>query len=302
MVLQYEAVIDRVKVSLIRNKAEELLNEINNFSRGERSFEIPGIYSLMERLKCTSVSGSSGKKSDLTLSFFNPHTGRQSLVGFSIKSEIGGNPSLINASATTNIVFLVKFPDSISEEEIITLSENNKGLKSFVQDMTKMGAVFQFKCYSNYIFNQNLIITESIMPNIIAEMVLYYNQKERMTSIRDIINDFYSSGNFEKRLGSVITQRNLEIKLKKLLRASALGMNPGTSWDGNSTAHGGYILVKKDGSVVCSHSENEDLLGDYLYNIAKMDNGSRSKHDFGSLYKNDNNEWEIKMNFSVRIN
>ena len=39
-------------------------------------------------------------------------------------------------------------------------------------------------------------------------------------------------------------------KVKDLLVASALGMEPNTQWDGLEDANGGYIVVKDDGEVV----------------------------------------------------
>ena len=289
-------------IALIKEKAFELFKEITNHDSGDRTFEIPEIYKLMEELKCEKVSGSSGKKSDLTLCFYNPDTGRQSSVGFSIKSELGGSPSLINASATTNIIYSVNFPDSVTEAIILKTIEENDGTKSLIQALTALGAVLNFKKYSNEIFRKNLMNVESTMPIIIASLVLRYNNEKKISKLKEIANKFVNSGEALQILNMPIDQSFIERNLKELLRSSALGMNPGVPWNGDSSAYGGYILVKKNGEVLVeSNSDNRDILGTHLYEIARLDNGSRSKHGFGVLEKNSDGSWEIKMNFSIRI-
>lgn len=46
-------------------------------------------------------------KSDIVLQIHDVHTGFNPICGWSIKSELGNPPTLLNAGATTNFVFRI---------------------------------------------------------------------------------------------------------------------------------------------------------------------------------------------------
>lgn len=80
----------------------------------------------------------------------------------------------------------------------------------------------------------------------------------------------------------------------------ALGMTPKKEWDGFTKAHGGYIIVKENGEIVCYHLYNRDEFEDYLFNNVKLDTPSTTKHKFGKFYK-ENDEKRIKFNLQIRF-
>lgn len=90
------------------------------------------------------------------------------------------------------------------------------------------------------------------------------------------------------------------IKFKKLLTASALGMTPGKVWDGKDSATGGYIIIKRDGDVLCYHLYNRNFFEDYLLNNTRIDRPSASRYDFGYVYEKDGNKY-IDLNVQVRF-
>lgn len=49
-------------------------------------------------------------------------------------------------------------------------------------------------------------------------------------------------------------------KLKHLLTSAALGMMPSKTWTGHYDANGGYLVVKKDGEILCYHSTTITVL------------------------------------------
>ena len=54
--------------------------------------------------------------------------------------------------------------------------------------------------------------------------------------------------------------------MKVLLLDAALGMTPAKEWTGQYDANGGYLVVKRDGDIVCYHFYNRKDVEDYLYN------------------------------------
>lgn len=48
--------------------------------------------------------------------------------------------------------------------------------------------------------------------------------------------------------------------MKVLLIDVALGMTPAKEWNGRYDANGGYIVIRKDGEIVCYHFTIEMIL------------------------------------------
>ena len=71
--------------------------------------------------------------------------------------------------------------------------------------------------------------------------------------------------------------------MKKLLLASALGMTPAKEWNGRFDANGGYLVVRKDGEIVCYHFYNQNDVEDYLYNNTRLDRASRDRYNYGVI-------------------
>ena len=91
-----------------------------------------------------------------------------------------------------------------------------------------------------------------------------------------------------------------ESKIKKLLIASALGMTPSKLWNGRYDANGGYLVVRKDGEIVCYHFYNMNDVEDYLYANTRFESPSRSKHGFGYLYI-ENGKCFLDLNLQIRF-
>ena len=92
----------------------------------------------------------------------------------------------------------------------------------------------------------------------------------------------------------------LRHKIKEFLVAIALGMTPGHLWMGETGAHGGYIIVKEDGDIVCYHLYNRDEFKEYLYHNTFLDTPSSGRHKFGIVY-DENGKKCIKLNLQIRF-
>lgn len=89
-------------------------------------------------------------------------------------------------------------------------------------------------------------------------------------------------------------------KIKDLLCAVALGMQPATEWDGNDEANGGYIIVKNNGDVVAYHIYNRDFFKDYLLRSTQLVQPSTTRYEDCSLYQ-ENGKIFIKLNLQIRF-
>ena len=81
--------------------AEKILCALKNYRGKNLAFEIDGAAEMIKQLGLQNIKTSSEKKSDIELGIHDPRTGSAQLSGYSIKSYIGGAPTLFNASQTT---------------------------------------------------------------------------------------------------------------------------------------------------------------------------------------------------------
>lgn len=276
---------------LYLNKTRMLiLNGI--LSGANRAFEISGAPEAMEKMQIDKIKASSSDKADILVQIHDIHTGYEPICGFSIKSELGMPPTLLNASGATNFVFEV---NGIADEDmnrINSIVSRNKIIDR-ISAITQKGKM-KFVHAINDVFSANLMLIDSYMEDIIAAMLLNYYQ-DKASSCRDLINlveDLNPLGYPRRGL--------YEYKLKKFLCSVALGMIPSKEWDGRDEANGGYIIVKEDGDVLAYHIYNRDAFETYLLNNTKLERASTSRHGFASIYK-EAEKYYINLNLQIRF-
>lgn len=73
------------------------------------------------------------------------------------------------------------------------------------------------------------------------------------------------------------------LQLKKLLVEIALGLMPATPWEGCYEVNGGYLVVRRDGEVLCYHFYDRNRFEDFLFYNTQFDTPSASRWNFGEL-------------------
>lgn len=284
-------IVSSITQQEIAKKAEYLYKKI--LQGGNRAFEISGSDIIMNELACTKIAAPSTNKTDITMQIHDINTGYEPICGFSIKSELGSAPTLLNASGATNFVFEVS---NISDElagQINAIDSTTKILDR-IQMITGNGASIYYSHMKNTIFSENLMLIDTNMEKIIAHMLLLY-YKNKATNTIDLIK--------------IIEQQNplnyprkgiYAYKFKKFLCSIALGMMPSKEWDGHDEANGGYVIVKNDGEVLAYHIYNRDAFEEYLLNNTKFERGSTGKHGFATLYM-ENGKRYINLNLQIRF-
>lgn len=279
-------------------ESEHLLNEINN-KNSKGSFSIESTQSFMDKILCYKLSAPATDKSDITIKIIDINTGYSPTVGFSIKSELGSLPTLLNAGKTTNFIYKIihNYHDLIKEtNEIYKLSggKNHKDLKGRINKIIEEKGELKYWKMNNRIFEDNLILIDSNMDKIIAETLLYF-YKDGISNCDEMVEKLELEN--PMNYGNVNAYK---YKFKKFLTATALGMKPATLWDGVDEATGGYIIVTKKGNVLAYHIYNRNYFEEYLLKNTKYETASTSRHDFGEIYS-ENGEDFIKLNLQVRF-
>ncbi len=90
-------------------------------------------------------------------------------------------------------------------------------------------------------------------------------------------------------------------KIKHLLTSLALGMMPATAWSGRFDANGGYLVVKKNGEVLCYHFYDRNRFEDYLFSNAYLERSGTTRHEYASIIKETDGSLSFKLNLQIRL-
>ena len=287
--------------SVDRNEFEKesakLLEEICN-AKGS-AFEIKRTEDFMKGISCYKLSAPARDKSDIIMKIVDINTGYSPTVGFSIKSELGSSPTLLNAGKTTNFIYKIihNNPFLVNEtNEIYKVAKDKKhtDVRGRIKRIIEDNGQLEYIGMQNQTFSDNLVLIDSSMDNIIAETILYFYRDE-ISSCIDMVKKLELEN--PMNYGNVNAYR---YKFKKFLTAVALGMKPATIWDGVDIANGGYIIVTKQGDVLAYHIYNRNYFEEYLLKNTKYETASTSRHEFGEVYSEDGEDF-IKLNLQVRF-
>jgi HpaII restriction endonuclease len=285
-----------IPIHEFKNKALFLLKAIKK--NRERTFSVPEIEEFMQSINCISLKASSSAKTDITIVVHDQRTNQQPTLGFSIKSQLGSPSTLLNAGKTTNFIFKIN-GGNLSEskiEQINAIDSRSKIMDRIVQ-IQNLGCTFEFIKNERQIFSNNLILIDSLLPNILSQMVFdfYSSNFSHLTDLVHLTSE-------KNPLGFDIENDHkfYEYKIKRFLTDVALGMMPSKVWSGKYDATGGYLIVKENGDVLCYHIYNRNQFEDYLLNNTKLETASSSRHGFGEIY-NKNGEFFFKLNLQIRF-
>lgn len=294
-----------------RNQAAELLNAIKAGDE-KASFEIHKIDEFRKltccpKIKCYSKKLENGDKdkSDLYIVIHDALTGQEPKQGFSIKSELGNPPTLLNATKLTNFRYRLSHPLTTEQADRINSMLDNKGhadIQSRVRAIIAAGSTLEFDSINpnkkgEYLFYENLVLIDSSLPEIIARLlVMSYTENTRLL---DELTEKMSAENplnFPMRAN----KKYYEAKVKRFVTDVALGMLPSQPWDANHRSSG-VLVVTETGDIDCYHVNYKASLDDYLYHDLKFETPSASRHGFGSIETDMNGTQYFSLNLQLRF-
>lgn len=240
-----------------------------------------------------------GGKNDIFIEVRDGQTAIVSIMGFSIKSKFGQNPTLFNAGSSSQYLYKLTGCNDAMMDEFNAITENGgRGWSKCKAYLSDHGISMEFARTQNPIYNDNLFLVRESMAKIMAWCV-----KDRLID---------SPGHFEvmETVERMITANPLgvpgarvyyEKAIKDFLMAGFTGMTAGKEWDGKEQVNGGYIVVMDDGDVICYHSSDRESFRDYLYRNTHFEYVSADKYLWSRIIKIDG-EYYLPLNLSVRFN
>jgi hypothetical protein len=282
-------VIKTLDTSQLGNKTQKIFEAIKAASNS--TFSMEELVDLMEDYLIKKVKASSQEKTDLLAILDDQTNITNDKMGFSIKSHVGGAPTLINSSSQTNFLFEVN--NFSGDIETVNSIEGKSKVRDRLQAIYSSGGKISFVQVASPTFTTNLRFTDTLFPKILAYMLLdFYSGKGNNL---EVLSGLASTN---QELG--ISKEEVEYKLKGFLRSSALGMVPSKVWDTQLSTYGGYIVVLDNGSLVCYSLLKDDDFKNYLFNATRFDTPSTTRHNYGKLFEQ-NGKLYINLNLQIRF-
>lgn len=275
--------------------SEDELFQIVNEIKGIKSTSLSvGLNAKKDVLDIKHFKADSQKKADLIMSFTSyPDSLSHTDQGTSVKSHLGANPTLLNASGSTNFVYAIKNLSKSQLEEICNDTQylDAKGsrkilLKDRIQSIFQHGGKLEFLHCENPTYARSLQLVDSRMDEILADaLIAYYNRE--ITKLSDY-------------KGNIIPQQASQNRLKDFIRYTIFGIFPNKEWDGECSANGVILVEGQNGQIVFFHMSKENILKDYFLSRSYFDTPSLSRHRFGQVYY-ENGIPHIKLNLQIRL-
>ncbi len=272
-------------------EAKLLLQDILS-ARG-RQFSINHGEVFLNSIGCKRLAAPSTDVTDIKMEVHDTNTGIDQIMGFSIKSYLGGAPTLLNASGATNFIYEVSGINKTQMEAINSIDTRTK-IMDRIAEIISLGGKISYVKPANSVFAGNLQMIDSKMENIIAEMLLF-SYSTNITNCSSVIEHLENENKM-----SFPWEGFYEHKFKEFLCAKALGLEPSERWYGINDSNGGYIVVKADGDVIAYHIYNRDKFKQYLFDNTYFERASTSRHGYASIYEEDEKMY-IKLNLQIRF-
>lgn len=285
----------RIPVITFSQQAVKLLAKIKG-STG--SFSIPEVEAFMTSINCQSLKAKATSKTDIRIVIHDQRINQNAELGFSIKSQLGGEATLLNAGRTTNFIYKIEnFNPTATQIKNINEIETRSKIKDRIEQINNLGGNLNYVTLENDIFKNNLVLIDSLLPNILSEILksFFTSNLNTIKHLSDNVNEVNPL-----KYDNQFAHTFYEYKIKRFLTDVALGMMPSKVWTGIYDATGGYLVVKENGEILCYHIYNRNQFEEYLFVNTKLETASSTRHEFGKVYQQ-NGEFYFKLNLQIRF-
>ncbi len=281
------------------------------------SFAIMEIDRFLMNSSIQKLKADSSVKADIKLKIYDHRLAKETDLGFSIKSLLGGNSTLFNTGPGNNFIYSIDktLKESVANFNVRTYNAPNRISKITyrLQELYKVKADLKFKDIQSHQLWKNLKMIDGDLPEILAYS-LYYRWKYRVPYLKEVSEILEKKDPLNFYNNQASEQKLYEYKLKRFLTEAAMGMTSEKPWLGEYDSFGGVIIAKNDGDIVCFHIYDFNLFRNYLLDNTKFEQPStgedklnpgnpRSKGKkfyYGWLYEK-GNELNYKINLQIRF-
>lgn len=251
-----------------------------------------------------------GGKNDIFIQVLDGQTSIISVMGFSIKSKFADDPTLFNASKSSQFQYrLSGCTDALMHQfnDIKGAIKKNgnyeRGWSKCVSFLLNHDIKVEYDIPYKQAFSDNLFLIRESMNSILGWCIKdrlidsYGKTKEKSINVMETTERMIK----ENPLQVSKPEAYYEKAIKDFLMASFTGMTASIPWDGKEQVNGGYIVVTDDGDVLCYHSNDRESFREYLYRNTHFEYVSADKFEWSRIFK-DGEEYYLLLNASIRFN
>lgn len=264
--------------AVLERRTTQLLNAILHAPKRDGSFSHEETEAFLRSIGCVAIKAASTEKRDLDVTVQDDHTGGTPTYGFSIKSRLGAPSTLLNAADTTLFSYAVPGLSWADAERLNAIVGRNR-YKERAAWLTEHGLRPKFVGMCNATFFRNLQMLDDALPEIMAALLLD-SRMEGHTRLDEVCGALAAKNPRGYQDPSLYG-----VKVRRLLRAAALGMVPGTAWADHDDATGGYIIVKEGGELVAFFVYNRAKFDDYLFHATRFEMPSGDRYHPMRFYR-----------------
>lgn len=267
-----------VSQNRFKTECQFLFDTLKTNNQKAPAFSIPQTEAFLSSIGIHTLKAPSSDKTDIQIQIHDPITGENPILGFSIKSDLGSAPTLLNASKATSFIYQVHGITTEQAKEINQIDTRNKMCDRMKRVSEYSGHIYPHSV-EDPIFNKNLILIDDALPLILQYALLYYYRNHNQVTCNSIIEKMEEDDPLNRQI-----KNYYKLKFSRFLYNIALGWTPRKQeWNGEEEANGGYIVVDKKGDVKAIHGSSKSMFQNYLLDNTKFDTPSTSRHNFGTI-------------------
>lgn len=241
-----------------------------------------------------------GGKNDIFIEVRDGETSIVSVMGFSIKSKFGQNPTLFNAGTSSQFLYKITGCDDVKMKEFNAIGNKESREWTLCREYLLSNNIsLEYARTLNPAYDINLMLVRESMSKVLA-----WCAKDRLVDspnknhgVMETVERMIE----ENPLNVTNPRIYYEKAVKDFLMSAFTGMTAAKQWDGREQVNGGYIVVMDDGDVICYHSNDREYFRDYLYRNTHFEYVGAGKFKWSRIDKYDD-EYYLALNFSVRFN
>lgn len=279
----------RMTSSIFLISAGAVLSAIGN---GDKEDVIRQIKRFVSNVYIHSIPSSEQIKYDIIAEIILPNITKNDYI----KSKLGSASTLLNPGKTTN--FLYRITGTQLDDDVICTVNAIDSQKGRMAVLKERGCELEYVATDNKTFETNLMFVDTAMPKIAASCLAAFFM-DGIASVKSVTERVAAENPLGLKIGNLNTF--YEHKMKTFLVDVALGMTPAKLWTGRYDANGGYLVVRGDGDIVCYHFYLRNEIENYLYNDTRFDSASRSRYDYGYLFRGEDGLVYMRLNLQIRF-
>lgn len=254
-----------------------------------------GVEEFLDDIAIFDLEAKTEDRTDFHVAFYDADA---PLVGFCVRSRIGGMNPLLDGGRTANLKFEmtgIKFATPTVNK--VNALETPNEVADRMMMIERLGGVLKYADVADKVFRCNLLMIDLHFPRMLAEMVRIMHL-DGITKISELTERIKAVNPLKIKDELINKHVFYEYKMKQFLVALALGMRPAKIFNGTDSAVSGYLFMDGNGEITCYQKTDKKEFEDFLFNNTRLEKGDIEKDKYGYLEK-ENGVLYFKLNVKI---